>query len=222
MRRFAILALVLFVHTCSFSGTASAFNIDTDAAFFDLSAWDHAQIKNGQQTFENVYEDVDVTITVTGDFTLPTGVLPSGWIHSSNVIAGAQQFTFSFSEPVPLVIQHDTTDPAEEFRVLEVKVDDYEQQKGAPVSSINLPNGISISGTGFRLSDQGAARGYLLVQPTTSLTVEHVALTEKKFERFKVGANMIFSVPEPHSMCFLLSAFVFAVGKLRLLSRPKW
>ncbi len=211
MRYFAILALFCL----GFSGTSSAFNIGSDAAFFDLSAWDHAQIKNGQQTFENVYEDVDVTISVTGDFSLPTGVLGSGWVHSSNVIVGAQQFTFTFSEPVPLVVQHDTTDPSEEFRVMNVKIDDYEQLKGAPVVTTNLPNGISVSGSAFRLTDNGAANGYALIQPSTTLVVEHVALSERKFERFKVGVNTIFSVPEPGGCAILLGFGLFLMGFLR-------
>lgn len=207
MRYFAFLILLTITGT-----TAHAFNIATDAHFFDLSAWDHAQIKNGQQTFENVYEDVDVTISVTGDFSLPTGVLPSGWVHSSNVIVGAQQFTFTFSEPIPLVIQHDTTDPSEEFRVLDVEVDDYEQQRGAPVELTTLSNGISLTGTAFRLVEDGAARGYLLTQPVKRMVVEHVSFSANKFERFKVGANTVF-VPEPRTLGLLW------IGCLCLLRR---
>lgn len=214
MRYFAILALGIFA--LALAGNASAFNVGTDAAFFDLSAWDHAAIKNGQQTFENVYEDVDLTISVAGDFSLPTGVLRSGWVHSSNLIVGAQQFSLTFSEPVPLVIQHDTTDPSEEFRVLGAKTDDYVQQKGAPVSSAKVPGGISVSGSAFRITENGAARGYMLLQPTSSLTIEHVALSEKKFERFKVGVNTIFSVPEPQGvLCFLVTSCLLLVSKLR-------
>lgn len=202
MRTHKTLAIGLFAICFSVVAAAPSFALLPDTVYFDFTGWDHNQVTApGGQTFTDVFGDIDVTVIATNasGFTFPT--CASGMdIQSGNVTPGLNQFRFTFSESLLLVVQSKTVDSQEVFGVFGINNESYFHDFGANPTVTPFNSGIHIAGNGVGINPGGAARGETITGPSNLLTVTHQGLPpfNNKFETFMVG-----TIPEPSSMSLI-------------------
>ena len=182
-----------------------AFDIDTDVVWFDFSAWDHELAAGGGQVLMDVWGDVDLTATVSGDLTLPSVIYAGGvGLVSQNALVGAQTFDFELSEATPLIVRYKSTDEFEQFDLVASDILNHTHTLGAlPVVS-DIPGGKRVTGSSHYMDDLGAARGYFKLGAVTELSITHSALLPLKYEEFQLGVV----VPEPGSVGLALLGLV--------------
>lgn len=195
------------------TASASALDLADDVQFLNLSLWNHHSIKTGQ-LFEDVYEDVDLTISGHGDFEIPSYVAGGTTLISSNQVIGQQTFEFAFSQPVPLVVRHMTTD---DFEIIGVQADttmEYTHLNGSKPLLRAISNGMEVQGTGRTISPDGAADGYFVLGHVEHLTLTHTSLARFKFEAFRIGV-VTPTVPEPAGARWLLAGALAGLFLIR-------
>ncbi len=202
---------LLFV-TCLVSSSFATVDIDNDVVWLDFSAWDHAAASGGGQVLMDVFGDVDLTATVTGDFTLPTLRFGGGvGLVSQNAVVGSQTFDFTLSEPLRLVVRYTSTDDYEKFDLVTGDILDHTHTLGGPPMLTNIPGGQRVMGSAHFMDSMGASRGYFELGSTTTLAITHNALVIDKYEAFQIGAI----VPEPATASLLISGLMLLAGNLR-------
>ena len=191
-----------------FLSSTPAFGFLQGVDYLQFDGWDHNLIADVGQTFTDLYEDVDVTVTLEGEFDIPTRYAPGiGWINiGGHRVPGTHALRFSFSEPVPVVVRADTVDMNEHFIVSADGEKEYFVIRGAMPTVANpgpIANSILLRGKGFGLDPMtGASSGQILIHgETTDVRVEHEALANEKYERIMIG---VVAVPEPQT--FVLAA----------------
>jgi hypothetical protein len=194
----SVLTFLILLSCCA----SPVFGLDfaTDVDFLNLSMWDHSSTKAGQ-LFEDVWNDVDVTVQATGDFQLPAYVKHQELLISPNEVPGIQNFHFTFDAPVPVVIQHWSTDEYEKTSVLANEITNYTHQFGRPGTLTPIEGGYELQGAWHGIGPDGAAKGYFETAPVTEFTLSHTALIPFKFEAYRIG---IITAPEPSSAALLL------------------
>ena len=141
-----------------------------------------------------------MTVHATGDFELPTYVTNEEVLVSPNEVVGTQNFQFTFSEAVPIVVQHWSTDEVEITGVMADEITNYTHQYGAPGVLTEIEGGYQLQGSWHGIGPEGAARGYFETAPGTVFTVAHTSLAPFKFEEYRIG----IIVPEPSGALILL------------------
>ncbi len=184
--------------------SASAFAGLSDVVYFNFAGWDQDLIVNGGQTFTDIYEDIDVTVTPlgTGMFDgTPGSKFTGGLIRTKHVDPGAHTFRFTFSEPLRLVIKTETIDPKESVTISTSSTETYFHESGAPPTITPSMSGISITGNGFRVAPNGSAFGETLTGEASVLTVSYRAMNNvmTKYNQFAIGTL----VPEPNAIALL-------------------
>ncbi len=161
--------------------------------WMDFTGWNHNLVTTVGQTFTNIEPGVDVTITgspnaffttfADGDLKIRTGVN-----------GGSQQFAFSFTAPLNLVVDVESLDSLETLNV----------STGGPINYIHttgaLPTivgDILMSGNGVAFGPMGAARGTLELGTVSSFTWTFASSRPNKYEALRVAA---IPVPEPTSL----------------------
>ncbi|MCA9262219.1 MAG: PEP-CTERM sorting domain-containing protein [Planctomycetales bacterium] len=204
--QFAIVAAVVLS-----AGTAFSAIPDSQLTYIPFPGWDHSQVISAAgQTFTDVYGDVDVTVRQLADSGVNSSATGAGRIATGRLQKGSHSFRFTFSKPLPLVVEHQTTDLEEIFSVFTSGTETYMQLSGNPVVVSPNGSGISVAGQGFG-TNAGAAVGQIIIDSAKTVTVTHQSLNDNdKFERFRFAV-----IPEPSS--FGLTAFAM----LGLLFRRK-
>ncbi|MCA9264380.1 MAG: hypothetical protein KDA60_11050 [Planctomycetales bacterium] len=200
-----------------FVSSASALDLTKDVKWIKFTGWDHSLVSTVGQTLNDVYEDVDVTATVNGDFTLPTTTIAGGkGLASQNRVVGSQTFDFTFSKPLALVVRYQSTDDQEMFDVLAPDILTHTHTLGADPSIVTIPGGVQVMGNGRTMAADGAARGYFELGETNHLAITHHALVPNKYEGFRIGVILNPApVPEPTSAYLGLLGAVVLWGKMR-------
>ena len=214
---FKAIGLSIMLVLCGLTSTTTAFLTNTE--YFEFPDWDHEQVSSfSGQFFEDVYHDVDVTVTAIGIFDLPTASPFGRWIQTGgHPFPGEHALRFDFSQPLQLVVKTHSVDPQELLFVEGGGEKAYYHARGSmPVVFNNLGSSavdMMLNGTGFGLDPlEGAAMGEILTSlEADSFTVTHVATMSNKFERIMIGTL----VPEPHAGLLVL------IGTCGLLL-PRW
>ncbi|HEY6564591.1 MAG TPA: hypothetical protein VIY86_08855 [Pirellulaceae bacterium] len=157
--------------------------------WLNFSGWNHTAITTGGQTFLGILPGIDVTVTGT----------PNGFLASTNSVqgirtgvnVGSQQFAFSFSAPVPLVVDVQSLDRFETLTVTTGGPVSYTHNVGAVP---NMIGNLTLMGNGVGLGPTGAARGLLSLGTVSSFVWDYSSGRGPKYERFRVGSEVI---PEP-------------------------
>lgn len=178
------------------------------AAYLDFTGWDHAQITNGGQLFEDICGDLDVTVTGTGTNEIFSTVDADLNIRSG-ADTGSASFTFTFSVPVNLTYELQSLDPNETISFITSSTPVYSHVTGAlPTQS----GALTMTGNAFGLGPAGASRGFIDMANITSFTWDYNSIVDNKFEWFRLEKTI---VPEPGAFGLLL------MGGLALLRRRK-
>ncbi len=177
----------------------SAAGFLTGVSELRFPGWDHQTITTTGQTFEDVFGDIDVTVSLVGHFDYPT-TFAAGWINTGgHVVPGSHSLKFRFSEPVKMVVTTNTVDLNERLFVYAQGDKSYFELRGAtpqvehPVGGTG--SGVMVHGNGFGLDPStGSSSGVIAIDGMSRLlTVTHQALHVNKFEHVKIG----LLVPEP-------------------------
>jgi hypothetical protein len=175
--------------------------------WFEFSGWDDALVKGGGQTFLDVFDDVDVTVTGTPGHSRTSWVDGDGAIRTGGD-SDTHSFTFAFSAALPVVVSVDSLDLREIISVANTGggAAMYDHHFGsAPIESGDL----TLEGTGVGQDPAlGAAKGRFDLGATTGFTWEYTALMDNKYERFQVGTL----VPEPASCSLIALVGLAALG----------
>ena len=208
--------LTIFLVGICLLNSASAFHT-SESDYLDFSDWDHSMITNGGQTFEDICGDIDVTVTASGDFTAPSeyqttiaGGLTS--LQTALEPGGNQTFTFSFSEPVPLVLDIDLLDTFETLEVTSDGSTTYIHDSGSFPTLTQSGGTLTLSGTAVGAGPDGAAIGHIRLGNATEITLDYAAFGNfTKFGAFALGK----AVPEPGSMGLLMLGIGSILGATR-------
>lgn len=194
--RFVVAAVaVLFAANASFALSPS------DLEYLNFSGWNHAQIAASGQTFQNVYGDIDATVTVIGTHPYSSTSSNAGILTGRNVV-GSHSFRFVFSEPLQLITELKTVDAQEKVSIFTTGAESYVHNfGGAPVVAFPA-GGISVSGVGFGVNPTGASHGYVTsFTDRMTLTYQSLVASPIKWETFRLA-----SVPEPSSFGMIIVA----------------
>ena len=192
--------------------TSVSFGFVTDVVYLDFQGWDNAAVMSpAGQTFTDIYEDVDVTVTAVGDFDLATGY-GGGWINTGgHLVPGSHSLRFSFSEEIPTIVEFETIDSEESLGVYNSGSEVLCNISGAAPTGVRSGGGLIVTGNGTGIDAfSGASHGQIMTFGRF-LTVTHGALADQKYERIKVGTL----VPEPNAFGLLM------IGGLGLLGRRR-
>jgi hypothetical protein len=184
--------------------------------WLNFSEWDHGMVSGGGQSWTDIFEDADVTVTATADngFSMNTSASVAG-IFSPNPEPGKNTFGFTFSKPLPLVVEIQTTDGQEEFRVTGAPGKDYTHLTGAAPLLSTDGSSLVIEGTAYGVNPTGASRGFIyLTSPTSLLTLSHEGKFVNKFERFRVGV-LTSPIPEPTGLGVAMASLIGLLGLRR-------
>lgn len=200
MRTTANFIAVTIAVVCLSASSASAFL--SDVTYFNFTGWDHSQIAGGGQTFTDIFEDVDVTVTTpsAAAFDAPS-FYSGGAIRSMHDDPGSHTFVFNFSSPLRLVTKSQTVDSLETVAVTYLLASEtYVHSSGAAPTVTPFGAGIRIQGNGFGINPIGAAFGETVAGTETSrVTVTYQALGFNKYNQLGIGVL----VPEPNSVALL-------------------
>ncbi len=191
-----------------------ALNFPSDVDFFAFPGWNHALITGGGQTFNDVFGTVDVTVTAVGSFTIDSKVKGSGneVIVSGQATPGSNTFTFSLSQPLPIIINYQTVDLQEKLVVTSTGAMSNTHLYGGNPMVTSLPGSLQIMGTGFGVGATGSSRGYVEVASVSSFTVTHTGTRNNKFEAFRIGTP---TVPEPTGLALGLLGLLLPLSLRR-------
>lgn len=191
-------------------------NTFAQITWLNFSEWDHATVSGGGQLWTDIFEDADVTVTATADngFAMDTAASVAG-IFSPNPEPGKNTFGFTFSKPLSLVVEIQTTDGQEEFRVTGAPGKAYTHLNGAAPLLATDGSSLVIQGTAYGVTPTGASRGLIyLANPTNLLTLSHEGKFVNKFERFRVGV-LTSPIPEPAGLGLVMMSLVGLIGLRR-------
>ncbi len=202
----ATFAIVLFALS------SVSYGFLTDVNYADFSGWDHDIVSSASgQTFTNIFDGVDVTVSTIGNFDIDTGFGGGKVNTGGHLVPGSHSLRFAFSEAIPTVVEFETIDSNETLSVFNGGSESYFPISGADATVSRPTGGISITGGGLGIDpNSGAASGQVLTSGNF-LTVTHAANASNKFERIRVGTL----VPEPNSFGLI------AIGSLALLGRRR-
>jgi hypothetical protein len=201
-RSFVLALLVLLTTTASSQASL---------VWLDLSGWDHSQITSGGQTFTDIYNDVDLTVTASGNHPVPS-TFGTTWVLTGNSL-DANQFVFSFSQSLPLVVEFRTLDPQEELSVAMAGSKSYSHISGALPT---ISGDMLLTGNAFGMSSTGASHGQIFSTGTSNLSLGYEALANNKFEQIRLGVQTGPVVPEPATgVVFGLSTIGFILAQMR-------
>ena len=184
----------------------------TDATFFDFVGWDHDIVSSPSgQTFTDIFEDVDVTVSLIGTFDVDTG-FGGGFVDTGgHLVPGSHSLRFTFSENIPTVVEYATVDSDETLSVFNAGSEQSFPISGAAPTVAFPSGGISVTGNGQGIDPvTGASSGQILTNGTF-LTVTHTATADLKFERVRIGTL----VPEPNSFGLIAIGGLALIGKRR-------
>jgi len=211
MRCFSTVVLLI----CTLVTPGFCTDIDTEFSWIDFSGYDHFVAATDGLTYEDAFEDIDLTVSVTGDFSLPTALLGGNeGLISQNVDPSFQQFDFSLSRPARVVVRYLTTDEFENLDILALNVGPNNPERGALPVVTSIPGGIRITGTASTLAANGASGGFVEIPATDTFTVRHESLGVFKYESFQIG--LATPVPEPSGSwlaAFAFPAFMLSVRR---------
>lgn len=237
VRMFTLVMVAVFGLTLP----AKALDLATDVDWFSFTGWDDATVAGVGQTFDNVWQDVDLVVQSTRlASTFPSRVKgPNNqFIADINTgpSTGSNKFTFTLSESLPIVVQYTSIDRFEELvLVLPEGAGPMAntQLAGNPflLSSVE-PFHLVIRGSGVALGPNGAARGYVEIPPVLAFDIGHNSTARSaKFETFRIGtlksgdterSALSSAVPEPTSWFGILMVCVAVLRNCRasLGTRP--
>ena len=197
----------LMIMLCALPVSASV-----DANWLDFTGWDHTTITTSGQTFSNISGDIDVTVTGSGVNEVVS--IFDGTNVRTGADTGSMEFVFSFSQPLDLVVDVQSTDLLERIDVSTDGVLNYSHLLGA-MPDVN--GSLVIHGNGFGFdSATGSARGYFTVGQASQLTWSYSSVADNKFEWFRLGTQ---AVPEPQSLGWIGGLVLLANLRRRSLSR---
>ncbi len=166
--------------------------------WLDFAGWDHNVITTTGQTFTNIVPGVDVTVTGTAN-PFFASAMDAQLNVRTGVKANAQQFSFSFSSPLPLVVDVQSLDRLENLTVTTGGPVTYSHSAGALPS---LAGSLSLTGNGVAFGPNGCARGQLDLGTVAGFTWDYSAqVNHLKYEWFRVGTSQ---VPEPGCLSVLI------------------
>lgn len=173
----------------------------TSPVWLDLSAWDHATVTGSGQLFPNVVGTTDLTVTGSAGNSRISAIDSDGAVVSGGDNS-SQTFTFTFSNPLPLVLTLDSLDAWEDLVVTTNGATPivYTHESGAvPVQSGN----IALTGSGVGQDPLvGASEGLMDLGTASQFSWQYTARFNDKWERFQVGTT----VPEPS--CLALASMM--------------
>lgn len=206
---FASIALVL----------VSASNSFAQITWLNFSGWDHSTVAGAGQVWADIFEDADVTVGVSADNGFASNTSASvGGIYSPNPEPGINTFNFTFSKNLPLVVEIQTTDFQEEFRVTSSTSKTYSHVFGANPNLATDGSSMVVIGTSSGVNPTGASRGLIFLNsPTSSLILSHEGTVANKYERFRVGV-LTSPIPEPGTAGMALTAGLALLGLRRRTS----
>ncbi len=188
----------------------------TDVQYFDFTGWDNSLVTSpAGQTFNDIFGSVDVTVTSSGDFPIPTSYAV-GWIAMGGLpTPSANTLNFTFSEPLRFVLKTNTVDKDENLTIEAATGKSYFNSRGAQPNLSSVGNEYTINGNGFGLDPvTGSSQGEVLFSSTVlsfGVTHESLSRTSTKYERIMVGTL----VPEPNSCGLLFIGLLGMVQKFR-------
>jgi hypothetical protein len=196
--------------------TASAGLLDLET--FDFTGWDHDLLSNGGQTFEDICDDIDVTVTTVGAFEVDSTFIDTqtgSAIRTQQSTPGASHsFVFTFSEPLEICIDFTRLDQ-DEFLGFYAQGPfsgkEYNHFDGIFPDVMPDGSGIRLEGNGFGFD---AANGQVCLGPTSVLTVSYGALSTATGTKF-ADFNISKVVPEPATASLLGLAFLGLMGGMR-------
>lgn len=222
IRQSSLCCFVLFV--LATVSTASAFKT-SDSEMIEFPGWDHSQIMSSAgQSFQDVCGDVDVVVTAAGGFAAPTafGTTNAG-VGSVRFDAAApsanQMFTFTFSEPIPLVVDFDLLDPQEQMTITSNgSTPAYTHASGQlPVTSFPTLPAATLELQGSAYGPGGAAMGFASLGMVSQVTVAYDinGAVTTKYNAFTLSKASV--VPEPNSQGLVAMGLIglFGFGRKR-------
>ncbi len=185
-----LIACILF--TCHATANAAF-----DPNWFDFTGWDHETILTGGQTFPNIYQDIDVTVTGVGVNEVPS--IFDGSNIRTGADTGSMNFNFSFTKTLDIIIDVQSLDLLESLAVTSTSTPTYTHNLGAMPGTSEA--GV-LAGSGFGFGSSGAARGIIEIDNISAFTWAYASSRDDKYEWFRVGTPI--SVPEPQSWTLVL------------------
>jgi len=213
--------VTLLLATFAF-GTATAQMGDR----LDFTGFDADLIANGGQTFTEICNGIDVTVTSDGAFDAAAQFSASmeGAISSSHDGESAMEthsFTFTFSSPFDVVVETFSLDGEEELEISSQGVETYVNASGSAPTVTSTGTGITLDGNGFGQDPAtGASNGFVnIAAPASgpfSVTLTYTAdpsLGFTKFGSFAISKGSV--VPEPNTAGLLGLGMLFCCGRIR-------
>lgn len=222
--RRTIISFVLF----TFAAVSTTFAFQTSGSdMLDFNTWDHNAVMNGGQSFQDVHGDVDVLVTASGTFlsgtnftaTTSTNGISHGSINADvGVPGGTQVFNFTFSRPVPVVVDFDLLD-AQEILTITGGVSTPVYNHGGGLTPVDPTPGspmvseLRLQGLAFGNSPSGASVGSVDLGMVSNFSMKYdiSGATRTKYNSFTLG----IAVPEPNSQGLLAFGFIGLLGVVR-------
>ncbi len=200
MRTFIARFVAASVAVLFAANAASAAVPSSALEYLNFAGWNHATIAAGGQTFNDVYEDVDVTVTTIGTHPIASTYSAAGVLTGRDV-AGSHSFRFVFSRPLDLVLEVNSVDRHETLSVFTTGTESYMHQFGGSPTVTTPSGGIALNGVGFGVNPTGASKGQIITfADRMTLSYQSSVSSPVKWERFRLATI----VPEPNT--FLMTA----------------
>lgn len=211
--------IALAILTVAFSVPAVAANTQ-----LDFTSWDPGVLSTdgGMQTFLDICGDIDVTVTVNGEFDEDTRYISTNGgrntissQHNPGTSSDLHSFTFDFSQAMDIIIDTLSLDADEQYTIDSDGTEVYTNLSGSAPLVSSVGSGILLEGTAYG-SDPltGAANGETLITGANSITVSYFGSANgPKYGSFTLSKPMM--VPEPNS------AVLLAIGGLALVRRRR-